>query len=190
MPKWISVGVHTCTIGSSIVDTTARQRIISLPIRHAISEESIVSVRPGRRAFVLFTSIVAVVWTSAALFAHHGSFISYDTTKQWTKKVVVTEFHYANPHPQLFFDVMDEKGTVENWGAELLPNPAQLINNGWSRKRSTEALKAGTRIVVTVAPSKAGTHVGLLIKMTNEAGEELLAGGAGTPNPLQTPPQR
>ena len=84
----------------------------------------------------------------------------------------------------------DDKGNVENWGAELLPNPAQLINNGWSRKRSADALKPGTRVIVTIAPSKAGTHVGLLIKMTNEAGEELLAGGAGTPNPLQTAPQR
>jgi hypothetical protein len=131
-----------------------------------------------------------LLFAAAPLLAHHGSFISYDTTKQWTKKVVVTEFHYANPHPQLFFDVSDDKGNVENWGAELLPNPAQLINNGWSRKRSSEALKAGTRVIVTIAPSKAGSHVGLLIKVTNEAGEELLAGGAGTPNPLQTAPQR
>ena len=32
---------------------------------------------------------------------------------------------------------------------ELLPNPAMLIRNGWTRKRSMEALKAGTPITIT-----------------------------------------
>ncbi len=142
------------------------------------------------RTWFLLAVVVGISTITAPTMAHHGSFISYDTTKQWTKKAVVTEFHYANPHPQLFFGITDEKGGVENWAAEMLPNPAQLINNGWSRKRSTDALKAGTRVIVTVAPSKAGTKVGLLIKVTTEAGEELLAGGAGTPNPAATTPQR
>ena len=146
--------------------------------------------RVKRGAWVLLAVGIGIVIIAVPTIAHHGSFISYDTTKQWTKKAVVTEFHYANPHPQLFFGITDEKGSVENWAAEMLPNPAQLINNGWSRKRSTDALKAGTRVIVTIAPSKAGTKVGLLIKVTTEAGEELVAGGAGTPNPTATTPQR
>jgi hypothetical protein len=123
--------------------------------------------------------------------AHHGTNISYDRSKAWTAKAVVTEFKYVNPHAQLYFDVTDDKGAVVHWSAELLPNPAQLIRNGWTRKRSVEALAPGTRIVVTVAPSRAGGTTGLLLKVTNDKGEELLNGGpdAGGPEP-PAPPAR
>ena len=33
---------------------------------------------------------------------------------------------------------------------------AMAIAAGWTRKRSTEAMPVGTKIVVTVAPSRAG----------------------------------
>ena len=90
------------------------------------------------------------------LGAHHGTNINYDRSKQFTAKAVVTEFKYVNPHAQLFFDVTDGQGNVTHWSGELLPNPSQLLRNGWTRKRSVEALQYGTRIVVTVAPSRAG----------------------------------
>ena len=66
---------------------------------------------------------------------------------------VVTEFHYANPHPQLFFDVTDAKGNVEHWSAEMLPNPAGLLRVGWTRSRSMQALAAGTKVKVTISPA-------------------------------------
>jgi len=47
--------------------------------------------------------------TAAPLLAHHGTNINYDRSKQWTKKAVVTEFKYVNPHAQLFFDVTDDE---------------------------------------------------------------------------------
>jgi hypothetical protein len=125
--------------------------------------------------------------SGARLGAHHGTNINYDRSKQWTAKAVVTEFKYVNPHAQLFFDVTDDKGTVTHWSGELLPNPAQLLRNGWTRKRSTEAMQFGTKIVVTVAPSRAGGEAVLVLKIENEQGEELLAGGpnAGGPEPAQ-----
>jgi hypothetical protein len=141
------------------------------------------------------TSAVAVM---AALFAavpglgaHHGTNINYDRSKQWTAKAVVTEFKYVNPHAQLFFDVTDDKGVVTHWTGELLPNPAQLLRNGWTRKRSTEAMQYGTKIIVTVVPSRAGGEGVLVLKIENEAGEELLAAGpnAGSPEP-PAPPAR
>ena len=139
------------------------------------------------RVRVVTAVTVAVLMISVPMLAHHGTNISYDRTKMWTKKAVVTEFRYANPHPQLFFDTTDEKGNVEHWGAELLPNPAQLIKNGWGKKRSEEALMPGTRITVTIAPSKAGGTVGLLVKAVSEKGEELVpaggGGGGATPAP-------
>ena len=111
--------------------------------------------------------------------AHHGTNISYDRSKQFTAQATVTEFQYRNPHPELHVDIKDGKGGVVRWSLELLPNPAQLIRNGWSRAKATEAMKAGTPVVVTVAPSKAGGVVGLLLRVTTPAGEELVTGGGG-----------
>ncbi|PYS51574.1 MAG: hypothetical protein DMG13_18365 [Acidobacteria bacterium] len=138
------------------------------------------------RVLLVSAATVVLLMISIPMLAHHGTNISYDRTKAWTKKAVVTEFRYANPHPQLFIDITDDKGSLEHWGAELLPNPAQLIKNGWGKKRSEEALWPGTTITVTIAPSKAGGTVGLLLKAVNEKGEELVPGGGGggaTPAP-------
>ena len=55
---------------------------------------------------------------SASLFAHHGSRVSYDLTKQVTMKGVVTEYQYQNPHIYIMYDVKDESGSVAHWGVE------------------------------------------------------------------------
>ena len=135
-------------------------------------------------------ALIAVIAIGAPLAAHHGTNINYDRSKQWTAKAVVTEFKYVNPHAQLFFDVTDDSGKVTHWSGELLPNPAQLLRNGWTRKRSVEALQYGTKIVVTVAPSRAGGEAVLVLKIENEQGEELLSGGpnAGGPEPARPTP--
>jgi hypothetical protein len=88
----------------------------------------------------------------------------------------------------LFVDTTDAKGKVTHWSGELLPNPAQLIRAGWTRKRSLEALQAGTKITVTAAPARAGGLVVLVLKVVDEKGEELL-GGAVVPGGPE-PPQR
>jgi hypothetical protein len=111
--------------------------------------------------------------------------VSYDREKAWTAKAVVTEFRYVNPHAQLYFDVKD-KDHAGHWSGELLANPAQLIASGWSRKRSTEMLKAGTAITVTVAPARAGGMVVLVLRILNDKGDELL-GAAAPPGTAPRP---
>ena len=111
------------------------------------------------------------------LFAHHGTNISYDRSKPQTLQGTVTEFRFANPHPQLYVDVKDPAGNVTNWGCEIAANPYQLILAGWTRQRSINELKPGTTVKITIAPSRAGTNAALLIKVVNEKGEELLAAG-------------
>jgi len=140
-----------------------------------------------RRAAAGLIVAVALVTPVAA---HHGTNINYDRSKQWTAKAVVTEFKYVNPHTQLFFDTTDDKGAVTHWSGELLANPAQLLRNGWTRKRSVAALPFGANIVVTVAPSRAGGQSVLVLKIENEKGEELLGGGpnAGGPEPPRPTP--
>jgi hypothetical protein len=116
---------------------------------------------------------------STAAAAHHGTNISYDRSKQFTTQAIVTRFEYRNPHPELDVEFKDASGATVKWSLELLPNPAQLIRNGWSRAKANEAMKAGTPVMITVAPSKAGGVVGLLLRVTSLAGEELVTGGGG-----------
>jgi hypothetical protein len=127
------------------------------------------------RALVAVLATVGVITVSAPLLAHHGTNISYDRTKPVTLSGTVTEFRFANPHPQLYIDVKDESGKVTNWGCEIAANPYQLMLSGWNKQRSLNALKAGTAVTVTVAPSRAGTPVGVALKIVSAQGEELLA---------------
>lgn len=137
----------------------------------------------GRTRAVMLMTLAVTVGGVSAVRAHHGSFISYDREKQWTAQATVTEFRYVNPHAQLFFDVKDKDGKVTHWSGEMLPNPAQLIASGWSRRRANEALAPGTVVIVTALPAKAGGSVALVTRVTNPKGEELLGAGpaAGSP---------
>jgi hypothetical protein len=134
---------------------------------------------PSRAAVWCLAGALGCLAVSRSLAAHHGTLVSYDREKAWTAKAVVNEFRYVNPHAQLYFDVKDDKEHSGHWSGELLANPAQLIASGWTRKRSTELLKAGTAITVTVAPARAGGMVVLVLRILNEKGDELL--GAGPP---------
>jgi len=134
---------------------------------------------------VMVTAIVlmTVVLFGARAYAHHGTNISYDRSKQFTAKAVVTEFKYVNPHAQLYFDVTDDPVHKGHYSGELLPNPAQLLRNGWTRKKSTAVLFSGAKITVTIAPSRAGGDTVLVLKIVDEKGEELLSGGPNAGGP-------
>ena len=122
---------------------------------------------------ILSLACLAVV-LGMPLAAHHGTAVSYDQSKALTVKATVTEFHYINPHPSLFFDVKDEKGNVVHWSGEIAPNAAQLQQEGWGKKRSEAALAPGTEVNITLAPSRAGTPVGLINKIVGPTGESIL----------------
>jgi hypothetical protein len=91
-------------------------------------------------------------------FGHHGTFVSYDTTKSYSTKATVTEFRYTNPHIQLFFDIKDDKGNVTHWSAEG-PDPAVLVAVGWGRKKTVSALTPGAEITITISPARNGKPV-------------------------------
>lgn len=101
---------------------------------------------------VIFLALVAgMVLAGAPLFAHHGTGVAYDTEKVVTLKGTVTEWIWANPHCGILFDVTDDKGSVEHWGAEL-GNPHALSMAGLSK----DILKPGDKITLTGHPSKSG----------------------------------
>src|SRR2546428_9213333 len=143
------------------------------------AESKRVSTQMRTSCFLVLTAGLILVGTR--VFAHHGTGVSYDASKPVTLKGTVTEFRYANPHPQLYFDVTDAKGEVVHWSGEFYPNPAQLIQGGWGRKRSETALAYGTKITITLAPSRAGTPVGAILTLLNEKGEPIMGVAGGGP---------
>ena len=116
----------------------------------------------------VFLSICGAVW------AHHGSGISYDITRLWTTWATVTEFNYLNPHPSMKFDRVVKGGVVEHWDSELLTNPSALARAGWTRKRSVDALKPGTKVKLYVGTSRVGGLSGIVMKIENEMGENIV----------------
>jgi hypothetical protein len=115
--------------------------------------------------------------------AHHGTLVSYDRDQQWTREVTVTRFNYANPHPQIFFDVADDAGNVVHWSGELLPNPAGLLRVGWTKARSLQALAPGTKVNITIAPARAGGVVGLVLRIRNLEGADVVSDSIPYPEP-------
>jgi len=128
-----------------------------------------------KRLAIAMSLTVAVLLLSIPAVAHHGTNISYDHEHPITFKATVTEFVFRNPHAQIYFDVKDEKGNVEHWNGELT-NPSNLMHAGWTKRRSEQELPPGTPLTITLAPSKAGAHVGVVLKIINEKGEPVLLG--------------
>jgi hypothetical protein len=120
-----------------------------------------------RNAFALTAALITALLLSAAVYAHHGSGISYNMSKSITLSGTVTEFVWSSPHCQVFFDVKDDKGNVVNWGGEL-GSPTVLRNAGYNRN----VFKVGDRITVTGRPSKSDSTVMLPMKVVFADGRE------------------
>ena len=124
----------------------------------------------------LFFLAIALLVAATSAWAHHGSGISYDVTNQWTTWATVTEFNYLNPHPTMRFERTTKDGKVEQWVSELLDAPAPMARAGWTRNRSNEALKPGTRVKLYLGSSRAGGFSAIVMRIENEKSEGLATG--------------
>jgi len=127
-----------------------------------------------KKQLVGFVGAVAVlgslaIWQPVAL-AHHGS-NNYDTTRSVTVKGTVTQFVWSNPHSQLYFDVTDDKGDVQHWGAEM-NQPRMLAVNGFTK----DIMKPGDKITITGTPSKSGAFRMFMRQIVLENGKVLKLG--------------
>lgn len=122
--------------------------------------------------------LAGVVLLGAPAFAHHGSNSSYDMNKTITVKGTVTEWVWANPHCQLFFDVKDDKGNIVHWAAET-NSPGVLARAGWERT----SFKVGDQITVSMNPSLANSPVGLITRVVLANGQVVGRGAGGSPSP-------
>ena len=128
--------------------------------------------------FLLLTLPFLFLFTFPSV-AHHGTFVSYDTQHPVTMKAVITEFRFTNPHMQLYFDVIDDKGAVTHWSTEG-PDPAVWVQQGWGKRRTESTLAPGTNITITVNPARNGKPVGSGARIVLENGQVVgPAGGRG-----------
>ena len=81
----------------------------------------------------------------------------------------------------------DDGGAVVHWAGELLPNPAGLLRVGWTKARSLQALAPGTKINITIAPARAGGVVGLVIRMRNLDGADIVSDSVPYPETAAVP---
>ena len=91
-------------------------------------------------------------------------------------KGVVEDFRFANPHGMLTFNVTDASGKTEKWRAET-NSPNILRRRGWSK----DSLKPGDEITVLGFPSRDGTNVMRISKVTLADGRVLVGQGAAPP---------
>jgi hypothetical protein len=102
----------------------------------------------------------------AQVFAHHGT--SAYEEHPITLKGTVTEFAWSNPHSQIYFDVVDDKGNAVHWSCETL-SPSRLVRAGWTRT----SLKPADKITIILLPAKNGTPVGYLEEVVLADGSKL-----------------
>ena len=129
------------------------------------------------RILLVLTTLMATTFSAVA---HHGSNVSYHTDQMMTIAGTVTEWEFANPHPQIYFDVKTETGEIVHWAAELLPTPAMMRNMkvGWTRT----TLKLGDQIVLACNPPRASGAKACLAKELKVNGKDWpVAPGGGAP---------
>jgi hypothetical protein len=112
-------------------------------------------------------SLALLLLLSSAAFGHHGA-AGYDSNKQTTLKGTVTDFRFQNPHAQIFLDVKDSSGKLQNWVLEAV-GIATLSRNGWTKS----IMKPGDAITVTGNPAKNGSPSMRLTKVVLSSGKEL-----------------
>jgi len=116
----------------------------------------------------LFILVVGML-ASRPIAAHHGTNAEYDADHKLTfKSATVTEFAFANPHIQIYFDVKDDKGNVAHWAVEG-PSPGRLIRMGWKR----DDVKVGDQVTIILDPARNGAAVGYLSKVIYPGGKQL-----------------
>ena len=121
------------------------------------------------RVVVLALAAATLVPALAAppLSAHHSN-VAFAVETVLTATGVVKEWQWSNPHTWLIMDVDDGKGGKVQWAMEGRA-PGVLLRAGWSRS----VLKPGDRVTVHYSPSKDGSKVGMIARVTMADGKVL-----------------
>jgi hypothetical protein len=111
--------------------------------------------------------LAAAVIFAVPVFGHHGT-AAYDTTKTVTVNGTIAEFEFINPHVMVFFEVKNEKGSVDKWQGELT-SPNHLARYGWSK----QTLKPGDPVTFSGLRAKSGATTLWITKIIAADGHEI-----------------
>ena len=129
----------------------------------------------GRTSMLFVGSVfilLAGLSTAAAAPAHHGRGATYDASELVTVEGTVSEWAWRNPHVVLYVDVTDSDGNVANWAFES-QNVSSLARLGMSRR----SFVVGQKISVRFNPSRGGAPIGVIRRVYDSTGKEVLAFG-------------
>lgn len=129
-----------------------------------------------RKCLAPLAAVIGFTMVSVPVFGHHS--LSWaDNEHPITLTGTVTEFVFANPHSQVFFDVKAKDGTLTHWMIEI-GGPPGLHRAGWT----SQSVKPGDDITVTGGQAKDGRN---LINITGKLlvnGKELSTHFGNEPN--------
>jgi len=121
------------------------------------------------KTLTILSVTVALLMISIPMLSHHGTGISYDSTKPVVFKATITKFIWANPHSVIMFDVKDDQGNVQHWSGE------GNSPYSWGRAGYTaNTVKPGDEVTIHLTRSRGGLNVGLVQKVVLANGQEVL----------------
>lgn len=119
------------------------------------------------RTIVVFAALAVAASLAVPAFAHHSN-VGFAVETVNTAIGVVKEWKWMNPHTWLIMDVDDGRGGKVEWAMEGRA-PGVLLRAGWTRS----VLKPGDKVTVHYSPSKDGTKVGMIARVTMADGRVL-----------------
>lgn len=120
-------------------------------------------------SIVIRTSLLALVSLIASVAAaHHSAALFYDLDGNIEVSGTVTEFHFANPHAIIKFDVVGDDGEIQHWTAETT-SPSILRRRGWN----PGSFKPGDKVTLDGLPSVDGSYLMRITRAFREDGTEI-----------------
>lgn len=111
------------------------------------------------------TALIGAGFLSAVpAFSHHSN-VAFEVTKVITVTGVVKDFQWVNPHTWIYLMVDDGNGGKVEWKCEGRA-PGVLLRAGWSR----HSVKPGETVTIDMSPSKDGSKVSLIARVTKADG--------------------
>jgi hypothetical protein len=117
-----------------------------------------------RTRLTTFSALAALTTLALPAFAHHSN-SAYEVDKIITLTGTVKEWRWSNPHTWLYMVVKDGNGQEQEWAVEGRA-PGILRRAGWS----PSVLKPGEAVTVYASPSKDGSRVGIIARVTKADG--------------------
>ena len=119
------------------------------------------------RSYLFVIAQLTLALAVRPVAAHHSN-VGFAVETVLTANGVVKAWQWTNPHTWLILTVDDGKGGQVEWAMEGRA-PSVLLRAGWSRS----VLKAGDKVTVHYSPSKDGSKVGMIARVTLADGRVL-----------------